>query len=195
MKILSLGAELFHGDGQRDMTKLIVTFYSLGIATKNWIICTFCVCMFLTYFRVRANAKCTIVQALRLCSGRTALKGSRGIGLLFLDHDTRMGWGVSVTPRSLFTPQEKPSTHYTGGLVGPRAGLDRCGKSHSLPAFDPRTVQPVASRYTDWATRPYFRVNSGYFCKTALTVRSNNRKNSLRSTNWNFKNKWEKLQI
>jgi hypothetical protein len=28
--------------------------------------------------------------------------------------------------------------------VGPRAGLDRCGKSRPLPGFDPRTVQAVA---------------------------------------------------
>ena len=34
--------------------------------------------------------------------------------------------------------------------MGPRAGLDGCGKSHP-PGFDPLTVQPVASRYTDWA--------------------------------------------
>ena len=38
--------------------------------------------------------------------------------------------------------------------MGPRAGLDRCGKSRPPPGFDPRTVQPVASRYTDYATRP-----------------------------------------
>jgi len=38
--------------------------------------------------------------------------------------------------------------------VGSRAGLDRCGKSRLPPGFDPRTVQPVASRYTDYATRP-----------------------------------------
>ena len=36
----------------------------------------------------------------------------------------------------------------------PRAGLDRCGKSRLPPGFDPRTVQPVASRYTDYDTRP-----------------------------------------
>ena len=33
--------------------------------------------------------KCTLVQALRLCTGRTAHRGSRGIALLFLDHGTR----------------------------------------------------------------------------------------------------------
>jgi hypothetical protein len=38
--------------------------------------------------------------------------------------------------------------------VGPRADLDRCGKSLPPPGLEPRTVQPVASRYTDYATRP-----------------------------------------
>ena len=33
--------------------------------------------------------------------------------------------------------------------MGPRAGLDGCGKSRPRPGFYPRTVQPVASRYTD----------------------------------------------
>ena len=36
----------------------------------------------------------------------------------------------------------------------PRAVLDRCEKSRPPPGFDPRTVQPVASRYTDYATWP-----------------------------------------
>jgi len=33
--------------------------------------------------------------------------------------------------------------------VGPRAGLDRCGKSRPPPGFDSRTIQPVAIRYTE----------------------------------------------
>jgi hypothetical protein len=53
-----------------------------------------------------------------------------------------------------FYPRERPGTHCTWGWVGPRAGLDVCEKSRSPPGFDPRTVQPAASRYTDWATRP-----------------------------------------
>jgi hypothetical protein len=48
-------------------------------------------------------------------------------------------------------PPEKTGTHFTGGWVGPTAGLDGCRKSRPPPAFDPRTVQPVASRYTDCA--------------------------------------------
>jgi len=37
-----------------------------------------------------------------------------------------------------------------GRLVGGhRTGLDRCGKSVPPAGFEPRTVQPVASRCTD----------------------------------------------
>jgi len=39
-------------------------------------------------------------------------------------------------------PGKRPASHRTGGWVGPRGGLDGCGKS------DPRTVQPVASCYS-----------------------------------------------
>jgi hypothetical protein len=42
--------------------------------------------------------------------------------------------------------------------VGPRAGLDRCGKSRPQPEFDLRTVQPVASLYTDSATRTTLKI-------------------------------------
>jgi len=37
------------------------------------------------------KVKYTLVQALRLCTGRTAHRGSRGIALLFHDHGTRRG--------------------------------------------------------------------------------------------------------
>jgi len=51
-----------------------------------------------------------------------AQMGSRGIALLFHDLGTRCGCMVNVTPRP-------PGTHCKGGWVGPRADLDRCGKS------------------------------------------------------------------
>jgi hypothetical protein len=38
--------------------------------------------------------------------------------------------------------------------VGLRAVMGRWGKSRPPPGFDPRTVQPVGSRYNDYATRP-----------------------------------------
>ena len=37
------------------------------------------------------KVKCTLVQALRLCAGRTAHRGSRGIALPFHDHGIRSG--------------------------------------------------------------------------------------------------------
>jgi len=39
----------------------------------------------------KIRVKVILVQALRVCSGRTAHRGSRGIALLFLDHGTRRG--------------------------------------------------------------------------------------------------------
>ena len=41
---------------------------------------------------------CTHVQALRLCTGRTAHRGSRGIALPFHDHGTRRGEGSASRP-------------------------------------------------------------------------------------------------
>jgi hypothetical protein len=54
---------------------------------------------------------------------------------------------VSATPRPLY-PRERPGTHCTGGRSG------RVRKISPPPGFDPRTVQPVASRYTDCVIRP-----------------------------------------
>ena len=54
------------------------------------------------------KVKCTLVHALRLCKGRTAHRGSRGMALLFHDHGTRRGWGVSVMPRPPFTLGKDP---------------------------------------------------------------------------------------
>jgi len=65
------------------------------------------------------------------------------------------GEGSASRPgRSL--PRERLCTHCTGDWVGPRASMDRCGKSHPPTGFDPWTVQPLANRYTNYATRPIF---------------------------------------
>ena len=50
---------------------------------------------------------------------------------------------------------KRHGTHCIGGRVGPRAGLDKCGKILPPPSFDPRTVQPVASHYTGYANPVY----------------------------------------
>ena len=98
---------------------------------------------------------------MRLCTGRTAYRGSRGIALPSNDHRTRRGWGVSLTPLPLFTPPGKtwyPSYRRLGGARD-RSGQAR--KTSSPPGFDPRTVQPVASRCTNYATRPT-KISLGY---------------------------------
>ena len=102
---------------------------------------------------IKVKVNCTLVQALRLCTSRTAHRGSRGIALPFHDHGTRRGEGSASRPgRSL--PPGKTRYPLYRRLGGPqdRSGQER--KISSPPSFDPRTVQPVASRYTDYATRP-----------------------------------------
>jgi hypothetical protein len=53
---------------------------------------------------------------------------------------------------STLYPRERPGTHCIGGWVGPRASLDRWGKSRPYPppGFDLWTIQPVASHYTSY---------------------------------------------
>ena len=70
---------------------------------------------------VKVKVKCTLVRALRLCTGLTAHRGNRGIALLSLAHGSRRGWGVSVTPRPLFTPGKDPvpTVQEAGWAPGP----------------------------------------------------------------------------
>ena len=56
----------------------------------------------------KVKVKVTLVQALRLCTGRMAHRESRGIALPFHDHGTRRALEVNVTPRPLFTPGKDP---------------------------------------------------------------------------------------
>ena len=47
-------------------------------------------------------------------------------------------------------PEKRPGTHHTHRRVGgPQGQSGRVRKISPPPGFDPRTVQPVASRYTD----------------------------------------------
>ena len=103
---------------------------------------------------VKVKVKVTLVQALRLCTGCTAHRGRRGIAIPFLDHGTRRGWGVSVTPRPLFTPGKDPVpvVQEAGWAPGPvwtgAENLTTTGIRSS------ETVNPVASRYTNYSIRP-----------------------------------------
>jgi hypothetical protein len=61
-----------------------------------------------------------------------------------------MGWVVNATPWTLY-PRERdlvPTVQEAGWIQG-RSGWVQ--KISPPPWFDPRTVQPIASRYTDYA--------------------------------------------
>ena len=94
----------------------------------------------------KVKVKCTLVQALRLCTDRTVHRGSRGIALLFHDHSTRRGEGTASRPgRSL--PPGKTRYPLYRRLGGPQGRSGQVRKISPLPGFDPQTVQPVASHY------------------------------------------------
>jgi len=101
------------------------------------------------------KVKCALVQALRLCTGRTVHRGSRGIALLIHHHGIRRGRRVRVTPRPFFAPGKDPVpvVQEAGWAPGP---VWTGAENLAPPGFDLRTVQPVASRYTDCATPAHF---------------------------------------
>jgi hypothetical protein len=88
-----------------------------------------------------------------------------------------MGWVVSVTSRPCFTPGEKiPGTHWTGGWVGPRVGLDTEEKYSCLcrgSNLDRPVVQSVTRHYSDWATHGSQQdtiTSSNFLCGLSRTI-------------------------
>jgi hypothetical protein len=73
-----------------------------------------------------------------------------------------MRWVTKAAPRPLY-PRERPGTHSIEGWVGPKAGLDKCGKSRpqrdSIPgplsesSLDNAQVLPEQWRVTQQARR------------------------------------------
>jgi hypothetical protein len=79
------------------------------------------------------RVKFNLVQALRLCTGHTARRGSRGLALPFFDHGTRRGWMVSVTPPGRSLPPRKTRYPLYIGLGGPQ------GRSGQVRKISPPT--------------------------------------------------------
>ena len=63
----------------------------------------------------KEKVKCTLVQALRLCTGCMAHKRSRGIALVFLDHGTRRVEGSASRPSGSLPPGKTPQWLFTPG--------------------------------------------------------------------------------
>ena len=74
----------------------------------------------------KVKVKSTLVQALRLCTGRKAHRGSRGIALLFLDRGTRRYEGTASRPGPSLRPGKTryPLYRRLGGSQG-RSGQVR----------------------------------------------------------------------
>jgi hypothetical protein len=51
-------------------------------------------------------------------------------------------------------------------MGGPKTGLDDA-ENLTPPGFDPRTVQPVASRYTDWTILAHTYYNTDVFISSS----------------------------
>jgi len=86
-----------------------------------------------------------------------AQRVGRCIALLFHDRGTRRGW-VAARPGRTLTPEKIGYPLYRR-LAGPQG---RSAQAENLvpTGIRSRTVEPVVSRYTDWATGPiYTKIN------------------------------------
>jgi hypothetical protein len=111
------------------------------------------VTLLVTLVYIRGKVKCTLLQALGFCTGRTTHRESRGIAIPFHDHGPRREWEVCVTPRPLFTPGKTRYPLYRC-LGGSQVRSGQVRKISPPEGFDPRAVQPVASCYNDWHSLP-----------------------------------------
>jgi hypothetical protein len=127
----------------------------------------------------------TRTEALYRAYGR---RGSRGIALPFHDHGTRRGEG-SASPSGRSLPPGKTRYPLYRRLGGPQGRSGQVRKMSPPPGFDPRTVKPVASRYTDWATWP----RNGDVSKRKYICYRDGDENILRV--WRFLGRVSKINI
>ena len=76
--------------------------------------------------------------------------------------------GQRYAPAALL-PGKRPGTHCIGSWVGPQGWSGRVWNiSPAPPGVAPRTVQAVASSYTDWAIPAPLEHSAGYKCCLSL---------------------------
>jgi hypothetical protein len=88
-----------------------------------------------------------------------------------------MGWVVNATLRPLY-PRERDPVPLYRRLSGPHGRSGRVRKISLLPGFDPRTVQPVSSRYTDCAIPATNHYGSVLKCTHTCTKTMMKKKNT-----------------
>ena len=99
---------------------------------------------------LKVKVKVHPLQTLRLCTGRTAHRGNTGTALPFHNHGTRR---CQRHVSAALYPRERLGTLCTGGLVGPRVHLDRCGKSCAPTGIRSPDRPALSHSLTDKATR------------------------------------------
>ena len=82
-------------------------------------------------------------------------------------------------------PRERTCTHCTGGCLAPEP-VWTGGKMCVPLGFDPRTVQPEVSRYTDWATRPTSHIAVGSLQSWEIFLAEKSRQQQAQQTDGNF---------
>ena len=74
--------------------------------------------------------------------------------------------GQQHAPAALY-PLERPGTHFTGGWVGPRAGLDG-RKISSPPGFDPGPSSPLSVAILTELPGPHESARHNYISVTRV---------------------------
>ena len=111
-----------------NMVMIIIHKHTIKTYEEVWHIIPF-----LTKCKVKV--KVNLVQALRLCTGRTAYRESRGIALLFHDHGTRRGEGSASRPGRSLPPGKIQYSLYRR-LGGPQGRSGQVRKISPPPGFD-----------------------------------------------------------
>jgi hypothetical protein len=102
---------------------------------------------------------------------------------------------VSFSPRPLYPRVNTPGTHWIGGWVYPRAGVDDVEKRTFLTYrdsnSDPSVVQPVASRCTVYAApAPDLHTRHSFFASQTRRNESNIIPLKFQRRSWFY---WDKL--
>jgi hypothetical protein len=98
------------------------------------------------------------------------LRESIGIALLCFETSALEGGEGSASRPGRFLPPRNTLYSLYCRLGGPPGRPGQVRKISPPPGFDPRTVQLVASRYTDWTTRPtYIYLYHGFVAKRLTT--------------------------
>jgi hypothetical protein len=81
-----------------------------------------------------------------------------------------MGLVINTTLRPLY-PRERPGTHCIGGWVGPRAGLDGCGKSCPIGIRSPDRPSRSESLYRlSYPGRHYYYYYLPQLCFLSVVI-------------------------